>query len=57
MRCVFDSMNAGIRDMFTGKSTDIAAITKRHAGLGGGVYRQAVTFREPRGPRPGAPAS
>jgi arabinogalactan oligomer/maltooligosaccharide transport system substrate-binding protein len=28
MRCVFDSMNAGIRDMFTGKSTDIAAITK-----------------------------
>lgn len=28
MRCVFDSMNAGVRDMYTGKSADLAAITK-----------------------------
>ncbi|MFH0751576.1 MAG: extracellular solute-binding protein, partial [Chloroflexota bacterium] len=26
MRCVFDSMNAGIRDIFTGKSGDVAAV-------------------------------
>ena len=28
MRCVFDSMTAGVRDMFTGKSSDVAAIAK-----------------------------
>jgi arabinogalactan oligomer/maltooligosaccharide transport system substrate-binding protein len=28
MRCIFDSMNAGVRDMFTGKSSDFAAIAK-----------------------------
>jgi len=26
MRCVFDSMNAGIRDIFTGKASDVAAV-------------------------------
>jgi arabinogalactan oligomer/maltooligosaccharide transport system substrate-binding protein len=28
MRCVFDSMTAGVRDMFTGKNADVAAIAK-----------------------------
>ncbi len=27
MRCVFDSMNAGIRDIFTGKASDVAAVS------------------------------
>ncbi len=61
MRCVFDSMTAGVRDMFTGNS-DIAGHRHHHADLRRDLHRPAVAApvgpgAPSRGPRSSRPAS